>query len=79
MKKLVSFEEYRESLKQNESNEEVNEKIDMHAIHRKSKDKKDFAKNAMSDFTKKAPSLAADEDFMNQLEKSFQKTEEESD
>jgi hypothetical protein len=65
MKKLVSFEEY-------SSSKEVNEKVSLPAIFRKSKNKKDFSEN----LKKGAPDIAKNKEFLEQLEKSFSKTEE---
>ena len=75
MKKLLDFNDFL-SLDENERFEEdsqLDEAIDVKSLRKKHSSKEDFKTALLAKIKKNSPSLADDEDFMEQLEKSFEK------
>ena len=75
MKTLLDFNDFL-SLDENERFEEdsqLDEAIDVKSLRKKHSSKEDFKAALLAKIKKNSPSLADDEDFMEQLEKSFEK------
>lgn len=73
---ILSFDEF--SQNENEQPEELNERVEMYTLSRQSSSKSEFRQKVVAQLRKTAPSLADDEQFVENIVDTYNEEEQEA-